>query len=630
MADSPETKSIKELTKKIEDDNKKTQDKLERTVNLEVASKDEIKELKKIAKGDGENAAKASKELRAEMAKIGNKKQAEKTLKKQEESNQVQKRLLGVNDATLEKIQRNAAAIDEQNSIMDAQRKILVENKIDPDKDDNFKKEQIKLAKYELEQAKLTGSKEAEKAAKDKIGDKNMLGYLKKTAGFLGGIAKQGMEKVKGGLKGFAKFAFGGLAIAALAFLNSPLFDKYYDQIVNVIVPKLVEIYNKILKPLAKYIGGKLKKLFNDILAVIDGKKGIGELIKENLGTLTALTAVLAPKVFFGTLLKGAKLATGLIKAGFTSKAVTGAFAKLAPALKFAIGPAAMVAGIAMAAKDGIEAYKKAGDWDVSKTSAVVGGIFGGQESKGFMGTAANMGKNALKWAAIGAAAGSVIPVIGTAIGGAVGALIGAVLGYFGGDVIAKAIDDMATAVSDFFSDLVKKFKNFFAATFPKLAKIFGMSEKDIGKAAEEDAKSQAEIQNRRQLEMDKVRGGGDAEKGKLIREEKAFSQKERQLATQIEKQKDDVFNRTGRFRILKESKEEQEKDRKKLESLEKEIAELRAAREKEKSAPVIVQDNKTITNDSSSKPQMSSGTNVRNNNPFISTFAQASDFSFG
>ena len=50
MADSPETKSIKELTKKIEDDNKKTQDKLERTVNLEVASKDEIKELKKKLK----------------------------------------------------------------------------------------------------------------------------------------------------------------------------------------------------------------------------------------------------------------------------------------------------------------------------------------------------------------------------------------------------------------------------------------------------------------------------------------------------------------------------------------------------------------------------------------------------
>ena len=142
------------------------------------------------------------------------------------------------------------------------------------------------------------------------------------------------------------------------------------------------------------------------------------------------------------------------------------------------------------------------------------------------------------------------------------------------------------------------------------------MSEKDVGKSVEENAKSIAEDQKKQQLEMDKVRGGGDAEKGRLMREERAFSQKEHQLAKQIEKQKDDVFNRTVGFRILKESKEEQEKDRKKLESLEKEIAELRASKEKEKSAPVTVVDAKSITTDNSSKPQMSSGTNVRNNHP--------------
>ena len=58
------------------------------------------------------------------------------------------------------------------------------------------------------------------------------------------------------------------------------------------------------------------------------------------------------------------------------------------------------------------------------------------------------------------------------------------------------------------------------------------------------------------------------------------------------------------------------EKDRKKLESLEKEIAELRASKEKEKSAPVTVVDAKSYNTDNSSKPQMSSGTNVRNNHP--------------
>ena len=531
--------------------------------------------LEKVAMGDGR-----TKEVKA--AKLQIKKQDEANALASENKSATMK-LLGVSQKRMDKADKLSIQIQAQEKIMAEQKLSLEESGLDAEKVPKFQKAQLELDKLKAKKDKTLGAADSEDSAKQAAKDGKMMTYMKNTAGFLGGIAKQGMQKVKSGLSGFAKFAFGGLAIAALSFLNSPLFDKYYDQIVNVVIPKLVEIYNKILKPLAKYIGGKLKKLFKDILDVVDGKKGIGELIKENLGTLTALAAVLAPKTFFGTLLTGAKLATGLVKAGFSSKMVTGAFAKLAPALKFAIGPAALVAGIAMAAKDGIEAYKKAGDWDVSKTSAVVGGIFGGQESKGFMGTAANMGTNALKWAAIGAAAGSVIPVIGTAIGGAVGALIGAVLGYFGGDVIAKAIDDMATAVSDFFSDLVKKFKNFFAAAFPKVAKFFGMSEKDVGKAAEENAKDMVAVQNRRQLEMDKVRGGGDAEKGRLMREERAFSQKERQLAKDIKfAQKDVDHVRTGVFGVGAESKEEQEKDRKLLESLEKQIAELRLEREKQ------------------------------------------------
>ena len=553
--------------------------------------------LKKKSAQDAAEAAKTRAVLEKTAASTGkslkdikDRASAKLQIKKQDEANALASenksatmKLLGVSQKRMDKADKLSIQIQAQEKIMAEQKLSLEESGLDAEKVPKFQKAQLELDKLKAKKDKTLGAADSEDAAKQAAKDGKMMTYMKNTAGFLGGIAKQGMQKVKSGLSGFAKFAFGGLAIAALSFLNSPLFDKYYDQIVNVVIPKLVEIYNKILKPLAKYIGGKLKKLFKDILDVVDGKKGIGELIKENLGTLTALAAVLAPKTFFGTLLTGAKLATGLVKAGFSSKMVTGAFAKLAPALKFAIGPAALVAGIAMAAKDGIEAYKKAGDWDVSKTSAVVGGIFGGQESKGFMGTAANMGTNALKWAAIGAAAGSVIPVIGTAIGGAVGALIGAVLGYFGGDVIAKAIDDMATAVSDFFSDLVKKFKNFFAAAFPKVAKFFGMSEKDVGKAAEENAKDMVAVQNRRQLEMDKVRGGGDAEKGRLMREERAFSQKERQLAKDIKfAQKDVDHVRTGVFGVGAESKEEQEKDRKLLESLEKQIAELRLEREKQ------------------------------------------------
>ena len=40
------------------------------------------------------------------------------------------------------------------------------------------------------------------------------------------GIAQSAKEKIKSGLSGFKKFAFGALAIAALAFLNNPKFNE--------------------------------------------------------------------------------------------------------------------------------------------------------------------------------------------------------------------------------------------------------------------------------------------------------------------------------------------------------------------------------------------------------------------
>ena len=56
---STETKSIKELTKTVQAENEKTRRKLEKAAELEVMSKDEIKELKKVAEGNGEEAQQA-------------------------------------------------------------------------------------------------------------------------------------------------------------------------------------------------------------------------------------------------------------------------------------------------------------------------------------------------------------------------------------------------------------------------------------------------------------------------------------------------------------------------------------------------------------------------------------------
>ena len=108
----------------------------------------------------------------------------------------------------------------------------------------------------------------------------------------------------------------------------------------------------------------------------------------------------------------------------------------IAKFLKGALGPAALLAGLVMAIKDGIAGFFKADEWGVSKLSGTIGGIFGGVDS-GLKGAL----WGGMKWALIGAGIGSVVPVIGTAIGGAVGALLGALLGWIGGKKIAKFID---------------------------------------------------------------------------------------------------------------------------------------------------------------------------------------------
>ncbi len=88
---------------------------------------------------------------------------------------------------------------------------------------------------------------------------------------------------------------------------------------------------------------------------------------------------------------------------------------------------------------DGIAGYFNAEKWDVSKLSGIIGGILGGGGGGGI-----NAMFNSMKWAAAGAAAGTLImPGVGTLIGGIGGAILGAILGFFGGDKIAKLMDEI-------------------------------------------------------------------------------------------------------------------------------------------------------------------------------------------
>ena len=100
----------------------------------------------------------------------------------------------------------------------------------------------------------------------------------------------------------------GGLAVAALAFLNNPKFEEIKNTIIDVVVPALAFLYDEIIKPIAEYIGGKLTNLFKDLKSYIDGEKGIGTVLMDNIGTVSAIVLALAVKTLgFGKLLTAIK-----------------------------------------------------------------------------------------------------------------------------------------------------------------------------------------------------------------------------------------------------------------------------------------------------------------------------------
>lgn len=226
------------------------------------------------------------------------------------------------------------------------------------------------------------------------------------------------------------------------------------------------------------YKGGK---------AIVNGIKGIGQAV-GNGGIAEGIQIAKAAKG------GGAAAQSALAMAengslGFTTKMgakMAGGAGKIGQAVSKAAIP---LAAITSAIEMGIDAYRgtqKAAEWTGSsstgnKVVSGVGAALGGT-GNGILGNesagkkALNIGGGALKGAGIGAAVGSVVPVVGTGVGAAVGAGIGAAGAAIGGSTIAKGLSAAGSAISSFFTKTVpqaagfvgQKLSGFFTETVPQ------------------------------------------------------------------------------------------------------------------------------------------------------------------
>jgi len=568
---------ITDLAKTIREENEKTRAQQER-----------------IASGEGPYAKET-----VEAAKA--------SLKKQDEQRDTTKKLLGISERRMAKAEKLNDQIQAQEQIMAEQKAALEESGVDADKSAGYQKEQIKLDKLNAKKDNATGAAASEDAAKADAKDNKMLTYMKNTAGFLGGIAKKGMEKVKSGLSGFAKFAFGGLAIAALAFLNSPQFDKYYDQIVNVIVPALTNIYENVIKPLAIFIKEKLLKLFKDIKGYIDGDKSLFSVLMENKLAIAGIVTALAPGLVFGAL----KLAvTGLVK-GFVflaSKLSFGAiFAKigaafavlktffvatLMPFLAAAAVPIAIIVGVVAGIVLAIYSLKKGFDdfmfelkatgsiWEATKTGIV-------SVISNILGLPFDLLKDGVSW---------IIGKIGSIFGLKSFTNAEKILDSFSFvDLLKEGLTFMGNAISglfDFISDFVQNIIRKIPFKGDSIADaLFGTKE-------EQEEKKKAKAEEQKQFELNR----------------KALKEKQK-LEKEVEEAK----------KLEKIKAEKNALAPKAPANLDLKVPSAAASM-----GNTTVVDAKSINASTNSSNMTTGSTSIRNNNPFISAYANSSDFSFG
>jgi len=479
------------------------------------------------------------------------------------------------------------------------------------------------------------GSKAAEMQARNERQIGKLVNGIKTMSGYLKGIAMSAVARVKSGLGGLGKFAIGALALAVLAFLNSPKMMALVSTFIDDIIPKLAFILDKYIIPFAKLIKNKLVKVFKDTLAVFKGEKGIVEYLKENYKTLIALSAILAPGLFFGTL----KVGLGLLLKGISlawSASKIGTFLKL-PAVTTALGLGLIVSGLIDAIGDGFDEWTKSKD--VSKTIAA--GLAG--KGKGMD----NAIQNAKKWAKLFGGFGlAAFGPIGGIIGGAIGAVLGGFLGYFGKEAVDKALNNILEKAKGVWSGIVSIFTNLFLS----LKKFLGFElEKEQEASLNDFNKLRNDANKKRRLkELDS--------KVEFAAKDVAEERKDVKLGNLTifaGEGADEIQRDKNKFRFLKEQRSrlksfegsisdfnlsekqlkkdiDEDLDRRDGDIAKENIFEGKPQAKQGAAMPMVINSGNTVTNNETIAPTLVNGINMTDSDPFIKSFANAKDFSFG
>ena len=340
-------------------------------------------------------------------------------------------------------------------------------------------KESMKFSKFfskinPLSFFKTTGAQAAEDEKKKEKRQELFNKGLKGLGDGIKSLARKGFDKIKSGLSGLAKFALGGLALAALAFLNDPKFQKMASAFIDDIIPAVAKAYDFVVEKLQKHVFPRLLKLFKSIGKLFtDPKYGIFDLLNENILAVSGIAILLAPGVF-GTALKLAF--SGLFGA-----------LKLLPSMATKmLGVGALAGGIFNLQQDFQKEYNKTGSVSKSFAAALA--------SEGEGGVAQALG-NLGKFGLIGFAAGMAFTPLGAIIGGIAGSFIDAYLGFIGKGAVEKKIAKFKEIGDRIFGTIVDTIGNFLVSISLRLKSIFG------GGLSAADKK----LQNKTNLSQEKI-----------------------------------------------------------------------------------------------------------------------------